>query len=961
LVFKNLVNKLLALTDEEAQHQLLRDTLDKLNDDEIETLCQSLKEKAFHFIWSETQNALHIADLILYLSKLTNNDLHRALGMRIKAQALSLGMGDYQKSLAYYEEATKIYRERGDIVRQARVNVTRIWALTNLGHYDEAFRAGKWASKILYQHSQWLSLATLHNNLALAHNRRGEFSHALAMFNEANRAYRQLGRAGEPFLPNNELNRALALRNVGRFQESIETSQVAIALSKKLGQTTVTARAQHNLGSTYLLLGNHIEAMRLFDRAQDTHLENEQPHEAALCELSIVNSLLEIRKFDIVLKKCERLFDIFCDLGMRLESAAVLRNQAKAYNGMNNYEEAINSLIAARLLFEGEENRYELARTQLAISSLLHLNGQFAESQATAKICASYFNEVNLPIEATQANMIYARSAFALNDFDLAHTCSMDVLAFAEHKGLSYLTYQGYQLLGELAQKDGEINLALDYFDRSLTELERLRGNVMTEFQAGFLEGEENAYENVIGIFLDQGQPEQSLEYVERAKSRALQDLLAFRIDLGFQARQEGDKSLVAELDRLRSDREQLLRYGETVGGIETEVDQLQIQQKVLEVEKEITNLWHKLLVRNADYARDASLWQVRIEAVQPYLDAQTLLLEYFAVRGELVLFLVNNGISGVDETVRAFRLPVKITQVEQTLQLFGLNLRAVPQSSDTYMVNLEANARGILYQLYQWLIEPVSNLLAKYKRIIIVPHGPLHYLPFHALYDGNAYLIQKYQFSYLPAASILRYAREGKTGGEEMLAVGHSHNGLLPHTVEEANMVAEVMGAKTLLEKDANCAMIQAMIPDCRLLHIAGHGDFRPDNPLFSGLALSDGWITTLDIFNLRLQASLVVLSACQTGRSIVGGGDELFGLMRAFISAGVASLVLSLWAVADQSTSQLMRIFYQNIAAGEEKGTALRKAQCSLLQPVSAEANVYTHPYFWAPFFLVGDDGKF
>jgi len=961
LVFENLVNKLLALTDEEAQHQLISETLEKLNDDEIETLCQSLKEKAFHFIWAETQNALQIADLILYLSKLSNNDIHRALGMRIKAQALSLGMGDYQKSLAYYEEATKIYQKRRDIVRQAKVNVTRIWALANLGYYDEAFRAGKWASKILDKHSQWRSLATLHNNLALAHNRRGEFTQALAMFNEANRAYRQLGKEGEPFLPNNEINRALALRYLGRFQESIETSEAAIARSIKLGQTTVTARAQHNLGSTYLMLGNHNEAMRLFDRAQDTHLENEQPHEAALCELSIVTSLLEIGKFDTVLKKCERLFDTFSGLGMHLESATVLRNQAKAYNGMNNYEEAINSLIAARQLFEEEENRYELVLTQLAISSLLHLSGQFAESQGIAKICASYFNEVNLPIEATQANMIFARSALALNEFELAHTYSMDVLAFAEKRGLSYLTYQSYQLLGELAQKNGEIDLALDYFDRSLTELERLRGNVMTEFQASFLEGKENAYENVIGILLDQNQPEQSLEYVERAKSRALQDLLAYRIDLGFQARQEGDKSLVAELERMRGEREQLLRYGETVGEIETEVDLLQIQQKVLEVEKEITNLWHKLLVRNADYARDASLWQVRTEAVQPYLNTETLLLEYFTVRGELVLFLVNNGIGAVDETVRTFRLPVRITQVQQTLQRFGLNLRAVPQCSDTHMVNLESNARGILHQLYQWLIEPVSNLLAKYKRIIIVPHGPLHYLPFHALFDGNAYLIQKYQFSYLPAASFLRYIREGKIGGQELLAVGHSHHGLLPHTLEEAKMVAEVMGAKALLEKAANCARVQAMIPDCRLLHIAGHGDFRPDNPLFSGLALADGWITTLDIFNLRLQASLVTLSACQTGRSIVGGGDELFGLMRAFISAGVASLVLSLWAVADQSTSQLMRIFYQNIAAGEEKGTALRKAQCSLLQPVSAEANVYTHPYFWAPFFLVGDDGKF
>jgi CHAT domain-containing protein len=142
--------------------------------------------------------------------------------------------------------------------------------------------------------------------------------------------------------------------------------------------------------------------------------------------------------------------------------------------------------------------------------------------------------------------------------------------------------------------------------------------------------------------------------------------------------------------------------------------------------------------------------------------------------------------------------------------------------------------------------------------------------------------------------------------------------------------------------------------------VHLATHGDFRADNPLFSGLVLADGWLTTLDVFNLRLKASLVTLSACQTGRTVVGGGDELLGLMRAFLSAGASALVLSQWAVEDRCTAQLMQAFYHKLESGWTKGAALRYAQLQFIRPgETSDGDVYRHPYFWAPFFLVGNPG--
>jgi CHAT domain-containing protein len=169
-------------------------------------------------------------------------------------------------------------------------------------------------------------------------------------------------------------------------------------------------------------------------------------------------------------------------------------------------------------------------------------------------------------------------------------------------------------------------------------------------------------------------------------------------------------------------------------------------------------------------------------------------------------------------------------------------------------------------------------------------------------------------------------------------------------------------LDGQVLVENEATLARLKETAPTCRTIHLATHGTFRADNPLFSGLNLADGWLTTLDVFDLRLNASLVTLSACQTGQSVVASGDELLGLMRAFLYAGAASLILSQWTVQDRCAAQLMETVYQKLAEGWNKGAALRHAQLAFLageHPGRTAPDLHAHPYFWAPFFLVGDVG--
>jgi CHAT domain-containing protein len=441
--------------------------------------------------------------------------------------------------------------------------------------------------------------------------------------------------------------------------------------------------------------------------------------------------------------------------------------------------------------------------------------------------------------------------------------------------------------------------------------------------------------------------------------------MLAYRLDLSIQPRHPADRPLVDELLELQAERNRLFRRWESREGLTVrgwsppDNSEQDVQQDILSLEKRITDLWHKLLVHNADYARDAALWQVRSEEMQDYLPARTMLLEYFTAHDRLIAFLVTH------DTVHARRIPWNSGQVQHLVKVLRRNFALVRRSAPKQIPDLAAHAREVLLQLHELLIAPVADELTPQSRLIIVAHGPLHYVPFQAVYNGESHLLERHEISYLPNGSLLRYLdHNGRAASGGPWAFGHSHNGQLPYARQEAHAVAAVLNGQVAVDDDVSLAHLRAAAGNCRILHLATHAMFHANNPLFSGLTLAGGeWLTTLDVFNLRLSASLVTLSACDTGQHIVGGGDELLGLMRAFLYAGAASLVLTQWAVEDQSTLRLMRSFYTELAAGQSKAAALRAAQLAFLHAKGPEdevrAKAYTHPYFWAPFFLVGDTG--
>ncbi len=985
----SLLDQLLAAPDPTHQKQLLSAQREAIDD----ALIDALKDLADQQLRADAHAALATAALINHAATLTSNPFHRALALFAEANAWSIGgLGDYARAIALCDEAAAIYGEAGHTIDQADAQVTKIFALAMLGRYEEALTAGAWAATLCEEAQEWLRLATVEMNVAIVYGRMGKDADALAYFEHAGTLYLSAGDDGAWSLPGVEMNRALVLRNLGRFTESMVANTTAIQMLRDLGQNAEVGHAQQTLAFTYYVQGRYNEALTLLDDAQRCFQADGRQADLLVTALYRSHCLLEMRCFADVIAVSDELAALAARLHQPFEEGHALLNKAVALAGLTHYTHALDLLTAARTLFIRDGNVVWATQADLEAARLLLRLGRLAAAQDQAARCATIFINHHLPIHCARAQLTQAEALLLDGDLTVAIHLLREVVEVAATNRIPILGYRAHALLGQAAEKRVDLPTARVHYDAAIDNMEQLRGRLMVEFRADFLADKVGLYAAAMRLCLGQGEIAAAHAYGDRARARSLQDLLALRLDLGIHARSSSDQPLVDELNHLRQARD--LVYRRTLHAQDfaalialpvpsvtkavastTDIGR-EMADDLTHVEERITALWHTLLVRNADYARDDMQGELYTHAVaqsrragdadsmdlQQQLPPHTLLLSYFVTDSDCTLFLISR------EAIVTKALPTNAAQIQRLTEVLRLNLNMAAVADAARMPALLLHAQKILHQLYQQLLAPIQAELEQVCRLIIVPHGPLHYVPFHALVTqldaaqptNSRYLLDQQTVSYLPGAALLSPETTGTNRGD-FIAMGHSYGGQLPHAVTEAETIAALARGRAFVETGATKAQLQAITATARVLHLATHGDFRADNPLFSGLALDDGWLSTLDIFNLQTNASLVTLSACQTGRNVIGGGDELLGLMRAFLAAGAATIVMSLWAVHDESTLLLMRHFYQALLAGQDKGAALQHAQVVLRNQwrVDGQHQPYAHPYFWAPFLLVGEAG--
>jgi CHAT domain-containing protein len=290
-----------------------------------------------------------------------------------------------------------------------------------------------------------------------------------------------------------------------------------------------------------------------------------------------------------------------------------------------------------------------------------------------------------------------------------------------------------------------------------------------------------------------------------------------------------------------------------------------------------------------------------------------------------------------------------RVQKLLQLLQLqmskFRLNTEYVNVFSEAMQLSTEAHLKN----LYQELVAPVRHLL-DVRHLVFVPHGLLHYLPFHALHDGESYLIDRFEISYAPSASVYTVCQEkmaNQDGIALLLGVPDAQAPLIRAEVDALSSI--IPNAKLFMSGDATEAVLRAHGPGSRVVHIATHGYFRQDNPMFSSIRLGDTHLSLCDLAQLRIPAELIVLSGCATGLNVITPGDELLGLVRGLLQAGARSLLLTLWDVHDESTKDFMIGFYRRCQQGLSKTKSIQATMLELRER-------HPHPYNWAPFCLIG-----
>jgi CHAT domain-containing protein len=334
-------------------------------------------------------------------------------------------------------------------------------------------------------------------------------------------------------------------------------------------------------------------------------------------------------------------------------------------------------------------------------------------------------------------------------------------------------------------------------------------------------------------------------------------------------------------------------------------------------------------------------------EEIQQGLEEGALLVEYYRDGEDLWAFTLDSHI------LQTHRLPAKMGEVEQLMRLarnnFSPALRLDPSSPAACA--LTKQAQRILSRLYGILMDPLGIEKHNPRKLIIVPHGVLHALPFGLLFDGTSYLIERYEMLNLPAAGLV--TRRGPKRPPGALVLAQSWDGRLPHTYSEAEFVYQLFGGQLSTDDSVRRTILQRT--PAQVLHIAAHGEYRLDQPDMSYIQFADGQLYTDDVLQQDLSYELVTLSACETGQANVAANEELIGLGRGFLYAGAGALILSLWGVADGSTTDLMKRMYTALRNGESKSAALRYAQTSILGE-----NRDTHPAYWGAFQLIGDSSS-
>src|SRR5947208_5584939 len=942
---KEWVAQLAQLSTEADRRKFLSGNRGLIRKESVEQLAEQVVER----VRVSAQEALHLAEAAILVARRLKRKDALALGLRAKANALYLS-GDNRAAMEHHEQPFQPYESLGHGKEAARTFSTSIQPMILLGEYDRAFQAAERAREIFTRLKDPWRLARLEINVGNIYHRQDRFEESIAHYE----------RAYEGLLPYKDVegigvvlsNMAVCLISLNDFPRALATYQRARAFCQKHNMPLLVAQADYNIAYLYYLRGEYSRAIEALYAARRACEATGDAYHLALCHLDLSDIYLELNLSEEAREMAHEGFLRFEKLSMGYEAAKTLANEATAYGQQGKTVQALERFAKAREIFVREDNLVWPWLIDLYQGLLLFQEGRYFEARRLCSSAAAFFDLSALSGKAVLAHLLLAQ--IALHVEDLATAGQETQAAIAKLSGLQtpVLIYQAPFLEWEIARARGDRQAAHRAYLEARKALETLRSRLQgEELKISFVKNRMQVYEALVALYLSDGDAgaseEEAFACIEAAKSRNMIEMI-FQSGQSLPLGEAGQSDLVR---RIRDLREELNWYYHRI-----ELEQLRpeeqshqrlgsLQEKAQSQEKELMRTLRELPAHERENATLEAPADFSLARLQAHLPQDTTLVEYFSAGERLVAAVITRKDIQI--------LPVTVlSRVAHFLQLLRFQLSKFRMGNEyvrRFAEPLLSATHSHLETLYSELIAPLRPFFQG-KHLIVVPHGPLHFLPFHALRNGEEYLCDSFTVSYAPSATVFCWCQEKPASASASSLVFGIADERAPQILQESQSVAALLPHSSLHVGDhATAAVLRQKGPQSGLLHLATHGVYRQDNPMFSGIRLGDGYLNLYDLYQMRLDAKLVTLSGCATGMNFVAAGDELLGLQRGLFCAGATTLLLSLWDVHDQSTSQLMQLFYREFLGTANMAGALQHAMQELRQQ-------NPHPYFWAPFVLVG-----
>lgn len=820
---------------------------------------------------------------------------------------IHVSLGDADGALDLIGLAELGWRSIGEVDEAIRTNLGRMHVLDDLGRHAEAVSVGRQMLVELQGRGDddeltWLRAAA-QENVGVALGCVGRHEEALAAYELASRCYDELGLTDDAARA--LANRGVELNELARPHEAIPALLEALERFADADDRLWQALCLTNLSEAWIATGFYLEAFRCLDAAR-SHLDGlDQTTEWMRAELARARCL-ESLHLDV------EALDLYEGLVEPLSSAGLLDELGTAHLGRGTIAARTPTLRAdARIAFRAAFDAFEstgngpmLARAYLAAAPL--------ETEPSTLIdrAIALLADGERPAELAAAHLAAARH-FEPIDVELAEAALRSAARLIDPLDLPSLRWQLHHRTGRLRRLTGAIGDARNEFESAIGVIDAIRSSlhrdgIRQRFDGAFGE----PADDLVELLLDIGDEAGAFALGDSIRSRGLVERLADGARLIVEPHPD---ELLATYDRLLT----------ATGPLAAE---LSARARRLE----------------HDWAHETGVGG-RTPVSRAGAPPQCVL--YHTVGASITAFVT----SGDDVVV--IRDMADLREVEQLLRrLDGLwRSCAQPAIMARHADRLESTTIDVLRRLDDLLIRPVRGHLSASQPLVVVPDRSLGAVPFAALHDGDGFLVEHRAVRQTPSVEIdgILAARSYARGS--VLALGTT-DAMAPLAAKEAERVGAAWDeAAVFTADDSSASHLFDHAHAYDVIHVSGHGLFRPDAPEFSAIRLADRWVTAAEITRLELNGQLVVLSACDTGRRTVDGPRDSLGLPRAFIAAGAAGVVVSLWAAHDDATTELMTGLHRSLAAGQSPATALRTAQLATM-------SLHRHPFFWGGATLIG-----